>query len=789
MELAAIRRVEIQATSRGVDQVTAGLQKLGTAHDGISLASSKTERATLSLEKSYEKIQRRFDATYRAEQDLARVERELSAARSQGLVSLSRQTELMELARQRALGLGSANDNTAGSFTRLSLLANNAAGGITAYTGALSGAVLGGAALAAGLVAAGGAIAKAGDEYVKYRNQLLVAGEDQGALNKRLAELADIAIRSRTGLEPVVELYGGISKSTQELGKTQTQVARVTETISKAFAANSTSAASAAGAILQLNQAFASGVLRGDELNSVMEGAPALARLIAKEFGIAIGELKSFGEEGKLSADRVFTAFLNGSKEVDTTFNATASTIGQASTNAGTAITQLGAELDNLFGIAARVVGGLNAVAGAIRGVAGSVAAFGDARKLEGIQASLQSIEQFEQNIAGLRGKNDFASRQDLIAETAKLAAERAVYDRLISARITEMVPKQPEILLNAEGSVTTARAARTATKAIEELTKAETELAREGMDAVQKATADANKSFADRAKIAAQMRADGVENAKIADFEARSQKILAGEIKNATDAAAKKGGSKAASGSGTDAYDNAVQRLQDQTIELRLQQEQASKTGTELYKLEATHRLRRAALQAGRSDEAGLADAIEATATAYAVQRKATEDSIEANRRLRESFSFVGDSFKSLAEDLLTGSDGINGALKNLGKGFLSNSLDALISGKGPLAGLTGLAPAEKSGQGGLLGLLTGNSLKPLTDAVAKGTEKGSALGITSGVQSINQEGSAFLGGFSIDSKQLAGGLTAIAGLAGAYGVKPKPAPTPQPEQEKAAA
>lgn len=708
MERAAIRRIDIQATSSGVAQATAALDKLGQAHDGISVASAKTERATLSLEKSYEKIVRRFDATARAEQDLARIERDLDRARAQGLVSLGRQSELMELARVRMLGLNSANDNGVQGFARLSLLANNAAAGLTAYTGSLSGATLGAAALAGGLFVVGGAIAKAGDEFTTYRNRLTVAGEDQGNLNKRLGELADIAIRSRTGLEPVVELYGGISKATQEMGKSQTQVARVTETISKAFAANSTSAASAAGAILQLNQAFASGTLRGDELNSVMEGAPALARLIAKEFGIAQGELKTFGEEGKLSADRVFTAFLNGSREVDTTFNATATTIGQASTNAGTALTQLGAELDNLLGIAARVVGGLNAVAGAIRGIAGSVASFGDATKLQGIQASLLSIQQFETNIAGLRGKNDFASRQDLIAETAKLEAERASYNKLISNRITEMVPKQADILLNSEGMLTTARATRTAAKAMEDLNKAETAVAREGMDAVQKATVDANKAFADRQKIAAQMRTDGVENSKIADFEARSQKVLAAEIKNATEAAAKKGGGSKSAGAsaGSDAFDNAVQRARDRIEELKLEAEMSGKTSFEVIKLTEAHRLRRAAMSAGRAEEAGVKDQIDAVSDALARQKVFTDQQALANRRLKESFEFVGDSFKSLAEDLLTGSDGINGALKNLGKNFLSQSLDALIKGGGtigdvsdveasPLASLFGLAPA----------------------------------------------------------------------------------------------
>lgn len=790
MRIDTIRRISIEASSKGVAEATTGLNKLGTAHDGVTVAAAKTERANTSMAAGLAKVERQLDAQFRAASMMARVERTLDQARAQGLVTLERQAQLMELARARTLGLSAANENVARSAGQIGSIANNAASGITVYTGALSGAALGGAVLVAGLAAVGGAIARAGDEFQGYRNKLIVAGEDQGVLNKRLAELTDIAIRSRTGLEPVVELYGGLSKSTAELGKSQSQVARVVETVSKAFSANGTSAATSAGAILQLNQAFASGVLRGDELNSVLEGAPPLARLIAKEFGVAVGELKSLGEEGKLSADRVFTAFLNGSREVDSTFNATAMTIGQASTNAGTALAQLGAELDNLLGIAARVAGGLNAVAGAIRGIAGSVASFGDTRNLDGIKSSLQAIQQYETNIAGLKGKNDFASRQDLAAETAKLTAARAEYDRLISTRVSEMVGKQPEILLNAEGMLTTAKATRTATKALEELGKAEQAVARDGMDAVQRATVDANKAFADRAKIAQQMRADGVESAKVVDFEARSQKILAAEIANATKEktkAARSGGG--ATSSGSDSFDNAVQRARDQIEQLKLEAEVSGKATYEVYRLTEAHRLRRAAMQAGRSEEAGVKEQIDAVSDALARQRVATEAQALANRQLKESFDLVGDSFKSVVEDILTGTDGINGALKNLGKGFLSSSLDALISGKGPLAGITGLAPATKDGQGGLFGILAG-----LPKAVQVGAQKGSQAGTVDGV--VNGLGSFATGGtgganlLGIDGKQLAGGLVSIGGAtSGSYRVKVKPVPAPQPEHEKEAA
>lgn len=144
-----------------------------------------------------------------------------------------------------------------------------------------------------------------------------------------------------------------------------------------------------------------------------------------------------------------------------------------------------------------------------------------------------------------------------------------------------------------------------------------------------------------------------------------------------------------------------------------------------------------------------------------------------KAYEGIKQAQDFVADGFKAFVEELITGTDGINGALKTLGKGFLSASLDALISGKGPLASITGLASNDNTKQGGIIGLFSGNNLKPLTDAIAKGSAKGSAEGFETGfhraTSSSNSSGSSL---FGIDGSQLAGGLTAIAGLAGAYGI-----------------
>ncbi len=64
----------------------------------------------------------------------------------------------------------------------------------------------------------------------------------------------------------------------------------------------------------------------------MLEGAPPLARLIAKEFGVGVGQLKQLGEEGKLTADRVFSAILKGASSVEAEFAKTTPTIDKVST-------------------------------------------------------------------------------------------------------------------------------------------------------------------------------------------------------------------------------------------------------------------------------------------------------------------------------------------------------------------------------------------------------------------------------------------------------------------------
>ena len=87
------------------------------------------------------------------------------------------------------------------------------------------------------------------------------------------------------------------------------------------------------GAILQLTQAFASGALRGEEFNSVMEVSPELMAYIAKGIGVTVGELRALAEQGALTSRTVATALLDQGTAIDQAYGKVTQTVAQAFTN------------------------------------------------------------------------------------------------------------------------------------------------------------------------------------------------------------------------------------------------------------------------------------------------------------------------------------------------------------------------------------------------------------------------------------------------------------------------
>lgn len=108
------------------------------------------------------------------------------------------------------------------------------------------------------------------------------------------------------------------------------ELVRFTELINKEFTIAGTSAEGVKAAMLQLTQAMGSGVLRGEELNSVLEQAPNIVHTIANSLGVSVGALRSMASDGEITAEVVKTAMLDSADAINKQFESIPMTWGQA---------------------------------------------------------------------------------------------------------------------------------------------------------------------------------------------------------------------------------------------------------------------------------------------------------------------------------------------------------------------------------------------------------------------------------------------------------------------------
>nr|WP_312824999.1 tape measure protein [Acinetobacter oleivorans] len=217
----------------------------------------------------------------------------------------------------------------------------------------------------AGLVTVGAAISKM-DAYTGLQNRLKLVTNNQTELNKATEDTFNIAQKTYSAWDSVLQVYQRFSDNAKTLNLTMDDTARLTETVSKAVAISGASAQAADAALVQFGQALASGTLRGEELNSVMEQTPALAKAIAQGMGITVGQLRSIAAEGKITSQEIVKALKNVQNDVDVLFAKTDVTIGQS-------LTLLTNELTKFIGESGKGSGAAQVLSGSIQTLAGNL--------------------------------------------------------------------------------------------------------------------------------------------------------------------------------------------------------------------------------------------------------------------------------------------------------------------------------------------------------------------------------------------------------------------------------
>ena len=190
-------------------------------------------------------------------------------------------------------------------------------------------------AVALGGVGVGAIIAQA-EAYTTIANRLKLVTSSSAEFTAAQQAVFSIAQKAGQPLGATAELYQRIAQNQAALKLSGAGVSGIVETISKTMVISGTSAQSAEAALVQLGQAFASGTLRGEELNSILEQAPALAQAIAQGMGKTVGDLRSLGEQGKLTADSVVKALQTQGGAIDALFEKMQGTVGAGLTRIGT---------------------------------------------------------------------------------------------------------------------------------------------------------------------------------------------------------------------------------------------------------------------------------------------------------------------------------------------------------------------------------------------------------------------------------------------------------------------
>jgi tape measure domain-containing protein len=189
------------------------------------------------------------------------------------------------------------------------------------------------------------------DTFTNMQSQIRLVTSSTEELTAVQTRLFQMAQNSRVSYEGTVDLYARLARSTKALGVSQESILTVTDSINKALLVSGTSSAQASGSLMQLGQAFASGALRGDELNSVMEGMPRVATMIAEGMGISVGELKKLGEQGKLTGAEVFNAIMKMKDSVEVEAAKMPMTFGQSMTVLRNSLIQFVGSANETLGI------------------------------------------------------------------------------------------------------------------------------------------------------------------------------------------------------------------------------------------------------------------------------------------------------------------------------------------------------------------------------------------------------------------------------------------------------
>lgn len=167
------------------------------------------------------------------------------------------------------------------------------------------------------------------DELVQTTSRLNMMNDGVQTTAELVNTVYAAAQDARGSFSQMADVVARFGNNAKDAFSSSEEVVAFADLIQKQMTIAGASTQEAANAELQLSQALGSGVLRGDELNSIFEQAPNLIQNIADYLDVPIGKIREMAADGELSADVVKAAIFSAADDINSKFNEMPMTWGQ----------------------------------------------------------------------------------------------------------------------------------------------------------------------------------------------------------------------------------------------------------------------------------------------------------------------------------------------------------------------------------------------------------------------------------------------------------------------------
>ncbi|BFK88099.1 hypothetical protein I4200191B4_24050 [Pseudoflavonifractor gallinarum] len=170
------------------------------------------------------------------------------------------------------------------------------------------------------------------DKLTSTTARLSFMVDDGGSVDALEQKIMASAQRARSYYPDTASAIASMGSNAGRAFSNNDELIGFMELINKSFVIGGASAEGQSAAMLQLTQAMAAGALRGEELNSILENAPSIARAIESYMGIAEGSIKQYAEQGLVTAEVVKNAMFASADEINAKFESMPMTWAQIAT-------------------------------------------------------------------------------------------------------------------------------------------------------------------------------------------------------------------------------------------------------------------------------------------------------------------------------------------------------------------------------------------------------------------------------------------------------------------------